>query len=179
MWDMTLTDSMHAGLRLERISVENSNDLAGIAAEYERAGESGFELAALDRDAFLRSIEVLAAGHDLPPNRVQQDEYWLIDRDRIVGSCRVRHHLIPTTELDGGHIAYEIRPSERRRGYGTAILGLALAKARLLDLDRALLTTDPENRASIRVIEKNGGIYEDECCSPFTGKMVLRYWISL
>ncbi len=170
---------MLAELRLEPITFETSRDLARIAAEFEQAGESGFELAASDPEAFIRSVGMFALGHNLPPNRVQQDEYWLMDNDRIVGSCRVRHRLIATTELDGGHIAYEICPSERRKGYGTAILRLALAKARSLGLDRVLLTVHPRNLGSLRVIEKNGGVLQDECRSPFTGEIVRRYWISL
>ena len=172
-------DFMHAELRLEPITFENSKDLAEIAAMFEQAGESGFELAASDPEAFIRSIEMFALGYDLPPNRVPQDEYWLMDNDRIVGSCRVRHRLTATTELDGGHIAYEICPPERRKGYGTAILRLALVKARSLDLDRALLTTHPWNHGSRRVIEKNGGVLRDECRSPLTDEIVRRYWISL
>ncbi|MBP88633.1 MAG: GNAT family N-acetyltransferase [Planctomycetaceae bacterium] len=151
----------------------------GNRAEFEEARERCFELAASDPEAFFRSIRTLALGYDLPPNRVQQDEYWLFANDRIFGSCRIRHRLIAMTELDRGHIAYEIRPSARRQGYGTAILRLALTKARLLDLDRVLLTTHPSNHGSIRVIEKNGGEFQDECLSPFTGETVHRYWISL
>jgi predicted acetyltransferase len=150
-----------------------------IAAEFRRAGENWFELAETDPDAFFTSIETLSLGYDLPPDRVRQEEYCLIDDKRIVGSCRVRHRLIATTELDGGHIAYEIRPSERGKGYGTAILRLALAKAHLLGLDEVLLTVYPWNYASIRVIEKNGGAFHSECRSPFTGGIVRRYWITI
>lgn len=166
-------------LHLEPISAMNSGELEEIAREFEQAGEGRFELAAADPDAFFQSVEMCAAGHDLPPNQVQQDEYWLFDQAHVVGSCRVRHYLLPTTAVEGGHIGYEIRPSERGKGYGTAILRLALAKARQIGLDWVLITVYASNLASIRVIEKNGGVLQDECQSPFSPETICRFWISL
>lgn len=166
-------------LHLKPIRAVNSGELQEIAREFEQAGESCFEMAAADPGSFFQSLEMCAAGYDLPPNQVQQDEYWLFDQARIVGSCRVRHYLLPTTAVAGGHIGYEIRPSERGKGYGTAILRLAIAKARQIGLDRVLITVYASNLASISVIEKNGGVFQDECLSPYTSETICRYWISL
>ena len=55
---------------------------------------------------------------------------------------------------EGGHIGYVIRPSERRKGYGTLILGLALVQAHACGLDRVRFTCNTENIASARIIEK-------------------------
>ena len=132
-------------LHLAPITKSNSAVIEEIACEFEQFGEGGFELAAADPAAFFRSVEMCATGEDLPPFQVQQDEYWLLDPDHILGSCRVRHRLLPTTDVVGGHIGYEIRPSERRKGYGTAILTLALEKAREIGLDRVLITVQSSN----------------------------------
>ncbi len=79
----------------------------------------------------------------------------------------------------GGHIGYRIRPSERRKGYGTLILALTLAEARKLGLPRVLLTCDQDNIASARVIQANGGALASEGYSPQTQTLVSRYWIEL
>ena len=44
---------------------------------------------------------------------------------------------------------------------------------------RALLTVDPGNLPSIKVIEANGGRFENTVADPETGKEFNRYWIEL
>ena len=57
-----------------------------------------------------------------------------------------------------GHVGYAVVPWKRRRGYATRALALLLPEARAQGLRRLELTTEPENLASRRVIERNGGI---------------------
>lgn len=87
--------------------------------------------------------------------------FWILGGDRIVASSRIRHELIPAFLLDGGHIGYEVRPSERRRGIGSEVLRRTLEKARHVGLRRVLLTTDTTNVGSIGVILANGGVFEN------------------
>ena len=82
-------------------------------------------------------------------------------------------------ELDGGHIGYEIRPGERRQGFGSALLRLTLQEARGIGLSRVLLTAEPTNLGSIGVIQGNGGAFADTSVSPRTGREMNRYWIEL
>ncbi|MCG8592530.1 MAG: GNAT family N-acetyltransferase [Proteobacteria bacterium] len=97
---------------------------------------------------------------------------------RLVGGARLRHRLIPVLHLDGGHIGYEIRPSDRRRGYATELLRCVLAEAASRGLTRVLLTAAQDNAASIRVIESNGGEADGTSLSPSSRKIMRRYWIS-
>jgi predicted acetyltransferase len=57
-----------------------------------------------------------------------------------------------------GHIGYGVVPSKRGRGYATDALRQMLEYARVEGLPFVDLTTDPDNLASQRVIEKNGGV---------------------
>jgi len=91
----------------------------------------------------------------------------------------LRHQLTPALEHEGGHIGYDIRPSARRRGFGTLILALTLERARILGLARALLTCDTDNTASARIIERNGGALAARVVSNRTGKLISQYWIEL
>jgi predicted acetyltransferase len=155
-------------VRLERVSEANSGDLQGYAAERVALEEGGPLLveAITNPDAYLGYVRRFAEGIDLPPNRVPGFEYWLLAGERILGNCRIRRHLIPEIELDGGHVSYDVRPSERGQGYGRELLRLALVECRRLGLTRVLLTTAPDNERSIRLIRANGGVELDRRCRP-------------
>jgi len=71
----------------------------------------------------------------------------------------------------GGHIGYDIRPSARRHGHATAMLRAALAVAHRLNINPALLTCDTDNLGSRKVIERNGGVLEDQLGDK------LRFWV--
>jgi predicted acetyltransferase len=168
-------------VRLERVTEANSGELAAYAAERVALEEGGPLLAeaVANPDAYLDHMRRFAEGTDLPPDRVQGFEYWLLAGERILGNCRIRPELIPKIELDGGHVSYDVRPSERGRGYGKELLRLALVECRRLGLTRVLLTTALDNERSIRVIQANGGVELDRPVSPFSGHRQIRWQISL
>src|SRR3989338_7062404 len=95
-------------------------------------------------------------------DRVPQSEFWLTEGNEFIGRTSVRHYLINNLLTVGGHIGYDIRPSQRKKGYGTRILKLALEKAKALRIDRVLLTCDDDNIGSAKIIESNGGILENK-----------------
>ena len=67
--------------------------------------------------------------------------------------------------LEGhGQVGYCVRPSERRKAYGTRMLAMLLEKAAEVGIDEALLTTRQDNLASQGVIENNGGRLVSESC---------------
>jgi predicted acetyltransferase len=129
--------------------------------------------------AFVASRRAMATQTDLPPNLVNQSTYWLVRGKCILGTCHFRPRLNAKLEHEGGHVGYAIRPTERRQGYATRLLALALDKARERGLRRVLLTCDKDNVPSARVIVKNGGRLEDERISKESGKTIQRYWIEL
>ncbi len=111
---------------------------------------------------------------------VRQSTYWLVSNgSRVLGSSTLRRSLPPASERTAGHIDYGIRPSERRKGYGTALLALTLAKAREAGMREAVVTCRRGNTASARVIERNGGVLLGESVRPADGAPILRYAIKL
>ena len=119
-------------------------------------------------------------GVELPFGFVPFTVYWLVrDDGRFIGEASLRHYLTPLLEEEGGHIGYAIRPCERGRGHGTCILSLMLEKARDFGLSRVLLTCDACNRASARVIEKNGGVLTSQGYVAWSNQMKSRYWIEM
>jgi predicted acetyltransferase len=80
-----------------------------------------------------------------------------------------------------GHIGYAVVPWKRRRGYATLALRELLPEAKSEGLRYVEITTDPDNVASQRVIEANGGVLVEEFIKPaeFGGKRGLRYRVNL
>ncbi len=99
------------------------------------------------------------------------------DRDIFVGAVNIRHYLNESLLLHGGHIGDGIRPSERRKGYATAMIGLALDECKKLGLERILMICDKSNIGSAKSIMNNGGILENEI--EVNGILLQRYWITL
>lgn len=125
-------------------------------------------------------LEAQERGEGLPEGHVPQTTFWLVrNSESVIGEARLRHKLTPALEQVGGHIGYAIRPSERHMGYATKMLRLVLKEAKKLGLKRVLLTCDPENTASARVMLKNGAFQGTDSTDPETGKPHSRYWIRL
>ena len=101
-----------------------------------------------------------------------------ISDGKIVGMIQVRHRLNEYLTQFGGNIGYGVCPSGRRKGYGTEMLRQALEHCRELGIEKALVTCNQDNAASAGVIEKNGGILEDERVED-DGTVVKRYWIDV
>lgn len=80
-----------------------------------------------------------------------------------------------------GHLGYAVVPWKRRRGYATQALAQLLPVARQEGLPYVEITTDPDNVASRRVIETNGGVLVERFAraASYGGTEGLRYRIQL
>ncbi|GCE48696.1 putative acetyltransferase [Thermosporothrix hazakensis] len=128
---------------------------------------------------FLQKLEAQRNIRPYPPDQVPSTDLWLIDDNEFIGRLSIRPVLNDFYLKLGGHIGYEIRPSKRCQGYGKEILRLGLQEAKKLGLARVLITCDVNNIGSKKVIEANGGQFEN--IVSVEGSMIpkLRYWIDL
>jgi predicted acetyltransferase len=132
-----------------------------------------------DFTGFVASQLRLAEPAHVPIGLMPESVYWLVEGERFLGRLSLRHALNEHLHTYGGHVGYEIRPRARRCGYGNAILRLGLEKARALGLRRALVTCDSTNEASRKIIEANGGVFENAVALEGRPYQRLRYWIDL
>ncbi|MDQ2836140.1 MAG: GNAT family N-acetyltransferase [Actinomycetota bacterium] len=98
---------------------------------------------------------------------------WYVAGEHYLGTLVIRHELTDDLTSEGGNIGYHVVAPWRRQGHATRMLRLGLDECRTIGLDSALLTCDPSNEASRRVIIANGGVP-----APRTGTED-RYWIAL
>ena len=132
-----------------------------------------------DFHEFLLKIETNKHQELLPDNFSSQNTYCLFDEGRLIGGFNLRHNLVGNLINHGGNIGYLIRPSERRKGYGTKMLAFALVKAKELGLTKVLVSCEINNIGSSKVIENNKGIYENDYYDKLINKTFKRYWINL
>ena len=126
-------------------------------------------------EAYLEKLEVKEAGDGMVP-----DSTWFCldeERNRMVGAVNIRHALNEHLLKYGGHMGDGIRPSERRKGYGTSMIGLALEECKALGLRRVLMVCSKDNTGSAKTILNNGGVLENEIEED--GKILQRYWLEV
>lgn len=149
---------------------------------------SGEELAPwvlkLDYSDFTHLVNQLnsySRGDGVPESFVPSSTFWgyEIGSDKIVGAINIRHSLNEALLHAWGNIGYGVRPSQRRKGYATQMLRLALEECKRLTADKVLLGCFKENIASAKTILANGGVLENEIVDEGTGKIIQRYWITL
>jgi len=108
--------------------------------------------------------------------------YWAINNGKFIGEFQLRTEFSEKVMRDIGSIGYAVRVSEQGKGYGTEILQLGLKLAKEHGMEKVLLIINDENKASIHVCEKLGGVLQDiiEAYNDAEGHHLLRrYWITL
>ena len=166
-------------ITLVRADPERKGELYEYALEFHKAGDERYKPLVDDPEPYWDRLEKLAEGKNLAPGKVRMWLFWLQRDGRIVAESSLRHELNDDLRLEGGNIGYNVRPSERQKGYGSMILKLVLEEARKIGLEKVLVTCDADNTGSRRIIEKNGGVLEGQGISTNSGKLVNRYWIEM
>lgn len=105
-----------------------------------------------------------------PKLGAKESTYWLIDNNEFIGRISIRHTLTPYLQKYDGNIGFEIRPTKRKLGYGSIILGLGIDKIKSIGIDKIFVMCKDNNIASIKIIEKNGGILLDRYYLKIDGK---------
>ena len=131
-----------------------------------------------DFDEFLLIVQREPTESD--PASVPAHLFLLADTESstLFGAIHIRHHIKhPNLIETGGHIGYGICPSERRKGYATRMLALAIAEAKKIGLSHLLVTCKDANVGSRNVIESNGGVFERTTFDE--EQLARRYWIKI
>ncbi len=167
-------------IKLIRPSIKYRQSFLEAVREYQKEGRNKDIESRQSLKQFAEFVEKLRNQEKdigLPKGYVPASIYWLVDRNKFMGRVSVRHRLTEKLRKEGGHIGYEIRPSERRKSYGKMILRLALQKTSRLGIKKALVTCDNDNIGSWKIIVGNGGVRQTRIRQK--KKLVRRYWIKI
>lgn len=167
-------------LKLVKLNTENYPLICEMMDEWTLADEVIVPRAISKADyhnyhEYSEAIEVRTESSQLVPDST----FFCLDTDRniFVGAVNIRHRLNERLSVGVGHIGDGIRPSERKKGYGTKMVALALEECKKLNLDEVLMCCEKSNIASEKTIIRNGGIFENEV--EFDGKIMRRFLIRL
>ncbi len=131
-----------------------------------------------DFPATVEKLNNMSKGIGIEDQYVENTTYWLVNREnKILGILNIRHRLNEWFLKYAGQIGYGIRPGERRKGYATEILRLALVVCREMGMEKVLVCCNNDNIGSMKTILRNGGIFDSE--GEYNGRPINRYWIHL
>lgn len=132
-------------------------------------------------DEWLKKVTAGLDVANLPPDKVPGITYFCVRKEdeKIVGMINIRPTANEFLRTEGGHIGYCVRPTERRKGYGTQMLRLGLEVCRRVDIHRVIVSCDKLNLASAGVIKNCGGVLDAEFYSKTYHETLQRYVISL
>lgn len=152
-------------IRLVKPTLELEREALEYRQEHFDFGEqviNGSEL--FDRIAsygeWLEKVTANACVETVDPDWVLTDTFFAVrvPDNRIVGIADLRYQLNDFLK-DFGNCGYSVRPSERKKGYATEILRQICLIAKEYGLKKLQLSAEKDNMASIKTIEKNGGIF--------------------
>lgn len=111
-------------------------------------------------EEWLEKVTANSKVETVDPNWVLTDTFFAVRRsdNKIVGIVDLRYQLNDFLK-DFGNCGYSVRPTERRKGYAAEILKHICSLAKKQGLQKLQLSVEKNNAASIKTIEKNGGVY--------------------
>ena len=126
-------------LELVKVSEKYISEIIKAAEEY-KTDESPYRVADVNGmieaanqnniSAWIKKKQDEDRGINLKPGYVSSTYYLLMEDEAYVGSFNLRHRLTEKLMNVGGHVAYIILPSKRRKGYASVGLGLCLKKSK-------------------------------------------------
>lgn len=166
-------------------AIQHENFANDFKKEFFGNGESVINGSALfdqmEYRAWLENTKKNSSPATVQPNWVVATTFFAVRKsdEKLIGMIDIRHSLDNQLLAEyGGHIGYSILPSERRKGYATQMLKLALDYAKTLNLKKVMLGCKSNNIASQKTIVKCGGKLTEQ--KPYVdGTPVNIYWIDL
>ena len=143
-----------------------------------RAGASISDTALEAMAQVLERYVAMASVSPSPGETSTYQQLWLVAGPHYVGRVSLRRDIGLASEAMEGHIAYEVRPEFRRRGFGHRALTLGIEELRRQGVGDVLILCEADNIASIKIVEAAGGALESFAPHRhFPEKLIRRYWI--
>lgn len=114
-----------------------------------------------DYNEWLKHIDAIRVPTSERPIQTSTFFSKRVSDGKLIGCIKI-HHSLTDDIRNGGNIAYGIRPSERKKGYGKKQLQLGLAFAKQKSIEQVIIACDKENAASATTAKSCGGLQVNE-----------------
>ncbi|MCF8020971.1 GNAT family N-acetyltransferase [Petrocella atlantisensis] len=165
--------------RLVRPDIKYKDSFLEFVEDVKSTGYESYELyrkAVVDFDGFIKDLCDSSEGLNLPEGWVPCSSFWLVDNTcEVLGVIRIRHRVDSEYLQMLGHIGYEIKSNNRRKGYGSRIFELGLIESRKIGLRSVLVTCNEDNIGSMSIILQANGKFTRSFKDDETGKKVMQY----
>ena len=148
------------------------------ALRYRGSEGTGADISDAALQAMTPALERYVAKTNAPSAASTYRQLWLMAGACFIGRVSLRKDIGPPSEAMEGHIAYEVHPAFRRRGFGHRALALGIDELRRQGVGDILILCEDENIGSIKIIEAAGGALEGLAPhQSFSDRIIRRYWI--
>ena len=132
-------------------------------------------------EAWLTKLQAQLDIANIPEGKVPCITYLVVREEdfSMIGMVNIRLGMNDFLRKEAGQIGYSVRPSQRRKHYGTEILHMALDVLRKVGYTETVLTCSADNPASAGVIRNCGGVLEDTFFSRTYQENIQRYRIRI
>lgn len=140
----------------------------GFENEYENLPRENFEI-------HIQALLDHSEEKNLKEGYVPDTYFFLWDDNKIVGVFKLRHFLNDWLRKNAGHLGYGILPEENGKGYASK--GLELMKieaAKIIEENEIYLAVHKDNKASLKVQQKNGAYIAEETENEYLTRIKIR-----
>lgn len=129
-----------------------------------------------DYQNILRQLENRKNGKHEDIDWYKNSYYFLaFDNYELIGIGCIRNQLTQKGYNVWGNIAYGVRPSQRKKGYGTKIAEKLIDKCKELGMKEVILCHYEDNHISPKIFNKIGAKYTNTIDSMVSKKKIKRY----
>lgn len=173
-------------LKLTKPAIEHKEQVLETVQEFfdnnsNLYGVSGLKRYLDDYEWWLDLLNDREKSETVDEGHVPSKQFLLIREldNRLIWFINIRLNLNDELLEHWWHIAYAIRPSERKKSFATAQLFSVLPIYEDMWVGKVLLICDKVNIWSAKTIQKCGWILENEIIDPTDGELIQRYRINV
>ena len=112
-----------------------------------------------DFKPWLDKIIQLNLGNSLTNGETPTSTFFMYVDTRLVGYLTIKRKSYNQNSV--GQVYINIRPSDRKKGYGTYFLKEGLNKCKAINIHQVIMSCPEESIGGARLIEKNGGVLQE------------------
>ena len=114
----------------------------------------------MDYKTWLDNTIRLNIGSPLNDGEIPTSTFFVYDGARLIGYLIIKRKNLNLDKV--GQVYLNVRPNDRKKGYGDYILKAAIRKCKEIGIIKIIISCPQESVGGIKLIENNGGVLQEE-----------------